>query len=129
MPLPGDAVEAGAVLEEFRPVFTSERIEKIGHNLKFDLGALQWRGLAVGGKLFDAMIAHSLIEPDMRHSLEYLSEVFLGYSLSQSGGDAKEEPSGPTPILRKYQGIASPPEPANSLMIIALGPAMVSCGS
>ncbi len=91
VPLPGDAAEAAAVLEPFQPVFESERIEKIGHNLKFDLSALQWRGISVRGKLFDAMIAHSLIEPDMRHSLDYLSEVYLGYSLSQSGGDAKEE--------------------------------------
>jgi DNA polymerase-1 len=50
---------------------------------EFEIGLLQWRGLTVNGPVFDTMIAHSLIEPDMRHSLDYLSEVYLAYSPSQ----------------------------------------------
>jgi DNA polymerase-1 len=80
VPLPEDATEAKAVLEEFRPILESELIEKVGHDLKFDLSLLEWRGFSVGGKLFDTMIAHSLIEPDMRHSLSYLAEAYLGYT-------------------------------------------------
>ena len=80
VPLPQEPEEIDRILEEFRPVFANEAIEKIGHNLKFDLSALKWHGLAVGGKLFDTMVAHSLLEPDMRHSLAYLSETFLGYT-------------------------------------------------
>jgi DNA polymerase-1 len=68
------------VLEEFRAVLESERIEKVGHNLKFDLSVLKWHGISVGGKLFDTMVAHSLIEPEMRHGMDYLSEVYLGYT-------------------------------------------------
>ena len=70
------------VLEEFRPVLESERIEKVGHNLKFDLSVLKWQGISVRGKLFDTMVAHSLIEPEMRHGMDYLSEVYLGYTPS-----------------------------------------------
>jgi DNA polymerase I len=91
VPLPNDSEQAAKILGEFQPVFESERIEKVGHNLKFDLSLLLWHRISVRGKLFDAMIAHSLIEPEQRHGLNYLSEVYLGYSLSKSASDAKEE--------------------------------------
>jgi DNA polymerase-1 len=78
--LPPDSKKAAAILEEFRPVFEDERIEKVGHNLKFDISILKWHGIPVRGKLFDTMIAHCLIEPDMRHTMDYLSEVYLGYT-------------------------------------------------
>jgi len=80
VPLPADAAQAKTVLEELRPVLESENIEKVGHDLKFDLGLLKWRGLFLGGKLFDTMIAHSLIEPDQRHGLPFLAEAYLGYT-------------------------------------------------
>ncbi|MBI4659997.1 MAG: DNA polymerase I [Verrucomicrobia bacterium] len=78
--VPQEAGQAQAILGEFRPVFESETIEKVGHNLKFDLSVLKWQGLSVRGKLFDTMLAHSLIEPDMRHTMDYLAEAYLGYS-------------------------------------------------
>jgi DNA polymerase-1 len=78
--LPPEPPEAERILEEFRPVFESETIEKTGHNLKFDVNVLQQYGIIVRGKLFDTMIAHSLVEPDMRHNMDYMSEVYLGYA-------------------------------------------------
>jgi DNA polymerase-1 len=78
--MPSAPAEIAAVLEEFRAVFEDEKIEKTGHNLKFDVGMMLWNGITVRGKMFDTMIAHSLIEPDMRHGMDYLSEVHLGYS-------------------------------------------------
>ncbi len=78
--IPAEPKEAKRVLEEFRAVLESERIEKVGHNLKFDLSILKWQGISVGGKLFDTMIAHSLVEPEMRHGMDYMSEVYLGYT-------------------------------------------------
>ena len=72
--------EAVNALEDFRAVLADERIAKTGHNLKFDLGILRWHGLEVRGVLFDTMLAHSLIEPDQRHGMDYLSEVYLGYT-------------------------------------------------
>ena len=91
VPLPDNTKGATEVLEEFRALFESESIEKVGHHLKFDASVLKWRGISLRGKLFDAMVAHSLIEPDMRHTLGYLSEAYLGYSLSAAGDDGKEE--------------------------------------
>ena len=90
--VPSDAAEARQVLAEFRPLLESQRIAKVGHNLKFDLSILKWQGISVGGKLFDTMIAHSLVEPDMRHGMDYLSEVYLGYApipISKLIGDGK----------------------------------------
>ena len=69
-----------SVVEEFRAVLESDRLEKTGHNLKFDIGVLKRHGISVRGKLFDTMVAHSLVEPDMRHGMDYLSEVYLGYT-------------------------------------------------
>jgi DNA polymerase-1 len=92
VPVPQDAAEAKGILEGFRAVLESDRIEKVGHNLKFDLSVLKWQGVSVGGKLFDTMVAHSLVEPDMRHGMDYLSEVYLGYTpvpISKLIGDAK----------------------------------------
>ncbi|HWC61195.1 MAG TPA: DNA polymerase, partial [Verrucomicrobiae bacterium] len=90
VPLP-DEKTAGKILQEFRPVLEAESIEKVGHNLKFDASVLKWRRISLRGKLFDTMVAHSLIEPDMRHTLGYLSEAYLGYSLSVAAEGAKEE--------------------------------------
>jgi DNA polymerase-1 len=91
VPLPEDAGSAAKILEEFRVLFESESIEKVGHNLKFDASVLKWRGIYLRGKLFDMMVAHSLIEPDMRHTLGYLSEAHLGYSLSAAAEENKQE--------------------------------------
>ncbi|MES2593806.1 MAG: DNA polymerase I [Verrucomicrobiota bacterium] len=77
---PRGKVEGQKVLEEFREVFTREGIEKIGHNLKFDLSVMLAHGLEVTGPFFDTMLAHSLIEPDQRHGMDYLSETYLSYT-------------------------------------------------
>ena len=89
--LPNDTERAAKILHEFESVFTNEKIEKIGHDLKLDSSLLAWRGISVRGKLFDTMVAHSLTEPDQRHRLDYLSEVFLGYTLSKSSENAAQE--------------------------------------
>ena len=68
-----------ATLERFRPVFEDPAIEKIGHNLKFDLNVLYTQGITVKGELFDTFLAHSLVEPGQRHSLDRLSEQYLHY--------------------------------------------------
>jgi DNA polymerase-1 len=80
VPFPAEKSESQSRLEEFRGVFEDENLEKIGHNLKFDLSILKWQGISVKGKLFDTMLAHYLVEPQMRHSLDFLSETYLDYS-------------------------------------------------
>ena len=75
---PEDQAETKALLEEFRPFFESN-IEKIGHNLKYDIKVLSNYEIPVKGKLFDTMIAHYLINPDMRHNMDVLAETYLNY--------------------------------------------------
>jgi DNA polymerase-1 len=66
-------------LEEFRCFFENNSIEKIGHNLKYDIKVLSNYGMPVKGNLFDTMIAHYLINPDMRHGMDILAETYLNY--------------------------------------------------
>jgi DNA polymerase-1 len=75
---PENLAETKALLEEFRPFFESN-IEKIGHNLKYDIKVLSNYEIPVKGKLFDTMIAHYLINPDMRHNMDILAETYLNY--------------------------------------------------
>lgn len=79
VPVPEDPEEARFLLEEFRPLFENPDIEKVGHNMKFDVGILLRYGISVRGRLLDTMLAHALVEPGMRHSMDYLSQVYLGY--------------------------------------------------
>lgn len=77
---PDDPEQAAAVLEEFRPVFESPDIEKVGHHLKYDVSLLKWHGINVEGTLFDTMLAHAMKEPEMRQGLDYLAKLYLGYT-------------------------------------------------
>jgi DNA polymerase-1 len=75
---PEDQAETKEILQEFKPFFESN-IEKIGHNLKYDIKVLSNYDVPVKGKLFDTMIAHYLINPDMRHTMDMLAETYLNY--------------------------------------------------
>jgi DNA polymerase-1 len=76
---PENQDETKTILEEFRPFFEASEIEKIGHNLKYDLKVLSNYNMPVKGNLFDTMIAHYLINPDMRHNMDVLAETYLNY--------------------------------------------------
>lgn len=80
IPFPENQDEAKALLEKIVPFFENEGIEKIGQNIKYDLKILANYGVSVKGKLFDTMIAHYLINPDMRHNMDVLAETYLKYS-------------------------------------------------
>jgi DNA polymerase-1 len=80
VPFSENQEEAQILLEKFKPFFESESIEKIGQNIKYDLKILANYGIQIKGKLFDTMIAHYLINPDMRHNMDVLSETYLKYS-------------------------------------------------
>lgn len=80
VPLPANYDEAQQIIDKFLPFFEDETIEKIGQNLKYDLKVLSRYQVSVKGKLFDTMIAHYLINPDMRHNMDILSETYLQYS-------------------------------------------------
>ncbi|MEM7380158.1 MAG: DNA polymerase I, partial [Bacteroidota bacterium] len=80
IPFPEDKDEAQQLIEELRPFFEAEDIEKIGQNLKYDIKVLHKYDIVVKGKLFDTMLAHYLINPDMRHNMDVLSETYLNYT-------------------------------------------------
>ncbi|MDO8928215.1 MAG: DNA polymerase I [Bacteroidota bacterium] len=77
--LPADRRKATEIVQEFRLVFGDENITKIGQNIKYDLSMLLNYGVELKGPLFDTMIAHYLIQPDLRHNLDYLCEQYLNY--------------------------------------------------
>ncbi|WP_035759009.1 DNA polymerase I [Flavobacterium tegetincola] len=80
VPFPESKEEAQALIEKLRPFFEDDTIEKIGQNLKYDLKILSNYDVDVKEPLFDTMIAHYLINPDMRHGMNILSETYLNYS-------------------------------------------------
>ncbi|KFF12877.1 DNA polymerase I [Chryseobacterium soli] len=79
IPLSEDKGEVLQTLEIFRPFFEKEDLLKIAHNLKFDYKILKQYDITVKGAMFDTMIAHYLLNPDGRHGMDYLSEVYLNY--------------------------------------------------
>ncbi len=80
IPFPEDRNEAQELIEQLRPFFEGENISKIGQNLKYDIKVLAKYGIEVKGALFDTMLAHYLINPDMRHNMDVLAETYLNYT-------------------------------------------------
>ncbi len=81
VPIPPEREAAQQVVEEFRPLFENEVIEKIGQNLKYDAIVLKNYGVALRGPFFDTMLAHYLLEPEnRRHGMDYMSETLLDYA-------------------------------------------------
>ncbi len=79
VPVPENYQEALDIVAEFRALFEDEKTQKTGQNLKFDIAVLKWYETEVRGPLFDTMIAHYLIEPDLRHNMDFLAETYLDY--------------------------------------------------
>lgn len=79
VPVPENREEAMKVLEIFRPVYESEHILKIGQNVKYDLEVFANYGIELKGEMFDTMIAHYLLQPELRHNMDYMAEVYLNY--------------------------------------------------
>ena len=79
IPFPENQEKAQELIEEFRSFFEAEHIEKIAHNIKYDIKVLNNYSMPVNGPLFDTMLAHYLINPDMRHNMDVLSETYLNY--------------------------------------------------
>lgn len=80
VPTPADQKEAQRIVNFFKPLFENTKIQKVGQNIKYDLSVLKKYGVEIKGELFDTMIAHFLIRPEMRHNMNVLAETYLGYS-------------------------------------------------
>ena len=79
VPVPANYEEALKVVEIFKPLYESDKIMKIGQNIKYDYEVLTRYGVTIQGKMFDTMIAHYLIQPELHHNMDYLAETLLGY--------------------------------------------------
>ena len=79
VPVPANRTDAEAVVEIFRSALENDRIEKIGQNIKYDYIIMRNYGVTLRGKMFDTMIAHYLLQPEQRHNMDYLAEVYLQY--------------------------------------------------
>lgn len=79
IPVPPDRKEATKIVNEFRSVFENEHSLKVGQNIKYDMLVLQNYGVEVRGKLFDTMVAHYVLQPELRHNMDYLAEIYLHY--------------------------------------------------
>ena len=79
VPVPQDEAEARKIVEIFRPAYEDEKILKIGQNLKYDYKVLMNYGVKIKGKMFDTMIAHYVIQPELHHNMDYLAEIYLNY--------------------------------------------------
>ena len=77
--VPAQRDAAQRIVEIFRPLFESEQILKIGQNLKYDLTVLANYGVEVRGEMFDTMLAHYVVQPELRHNMDYLAEIYLNY--------------------------------------------------
>ena len=79
VPIPQNDEEAQKIVNEFKPIYENENILKIGQNIKYDLLVLQNYGVELKGKIFDTMIAHYLLQPELHHGMDYMAEVYLNY--------------------------------------------------
>ena len=79
IPFPENYHETELIVQEFKEVLEDHAIEKVGQNMKFDIAILKWYGIDVKVPMFDTMLAHYLLQPDMRHNMDYLSEIYLKY--------------------------------------------------
>ena len=80
VPIPKDREEALEIVAEFKSFFENPAIEKVGQNLKYDLIVLKNHGVDAQGALWDTMLAHYLLQPDMRHNMDLLSQTYLNYT-------------------------------------------------
>ena len=79
VPVPAERDEAKKIVEIFKPLYEDPSILKVGQNLKYDLEVLRNYGVELKGEMWDTMIAHYLIQPELRHNMDYMAEVYLHY--------------------------------------------------
>lgn len=109
--MPDDAKETAEVCAEFHSIFTDGKKLLIAQNLKYDLGILNRYGVVISAKTFDTMIAHYLVNPDMRHGMDLLAETYLGYKpqsiielIGKKGKDQKSMKGVPVEKVTEYAG-------------------------
>ena len=79
VPVPANREEAQRIVNIFKPIYENDKIVKVGQNIKYDIEVLANYGVTLAGPMFDTMIAHYLIQPELRHNMDYMAEVYLNY--------------------------------------------------
>lgn len=79
VPVPANREEAQKIVNIFKPLYENEQILKIGQNIKYDLEVLRSYGIELKGQMFDTMIAHYILQPELRHNMDFMAEVYLNY--------------------------------------------------
>lgn len=79
VPVPANREEAQRIVNIFKPIYENDKIVKVGQNIKYDLEVLANYDVTLAGPMFDTMIAHYLIQPELRHNMDYMAEVYLNY--------------------------------------------------
>ena len=79
VPVPANRDEAQKIVNKFKPVFENEKSVKVGQNIKYDMLVLSNYGVEIRGRMFDTMIAHYVLQPELHHGMDYLAEVYLKY--------------------------------------------------
>lgn len=79
VPVPANRDEAQKIVNKFKPVFENEKTVKVGQNIKYDMLVLSNYGVEIRGRMFDTMIAHYVLQPELHHGMDYLAEVYLKY--------------------------------------------------
>lgn len=109
IPIPANREEALKIVNELRPILENEKIEKIGQNIKYDMIVLKNYGVNVKGPLFDTMLAHYILQPELRHNLDYLAEIYLQYQtihidelIGSRGKDQKNMRDLPPHLIYEY---------------------------
>ncbi len=109
VPVPANYNEAHKIVAHFRDVFENEKIQKVGQNIKYDIAVLKWYDVEIKGKLFDTMIAHFLIQPEMARGMDALSQIYLHYSpvsietlIGKRGKDQKSMRDVPLEQITEY---------------------------
>lgn len=100
--LPDNYNDCHAIVHEFKSVFENPEIGKVGQNIKYDIAMLKWYDVEVKGRLFDTMIAHYLLQPDMRHNMDVLAETYLSYK-TVSYDELTEKNRGSQLTMRQVQ--------------------------
>ncbi len=80
VPIPSDDEKALNIVNRFKPIYENENIVKVGQNIKYDLQVLKNYGIDIKGEMFDTMIAHYLLQPELHHGMDYMAEAYLHYS-------------------------------------------------
>lgn len=96
VPIPSERDEALKIVNKFKRIYQDDKILKIGQNIKYDMTVLSNYGVELSGEMFDTMIAHYVLSPELRHNMDYLAEIYLGYRtihIDQLIGSGKKQKS------------------------------------